>query len=231
MSDNENTRKRLTGAVKKQRDDFAERESRTKEWISDQVSRASKLRSKDKEFYGLEREFIHLQRKMLQDFEISKDIKHPRDVGTVREELLRCFFNENKLLPQSYAISKSSVRVASTSGHLSNEIDILFYDAFNSFSLMQRQEIFEVLPVEYCYGVIQVKSKLTKKELKSAFENIRSFKKLKKHGINQNIFIHSEERIQTNGFGIIFAYDTDMDWMDIVQEIKTHSQNFEKNVL
>lgn len=231
MSDNENTRKRLTGTVKKQRDDFAERESRTKEWISDQVSRASKLRSKDKEFYGLEREFIHLQKKMLQDFEISKDIKHPRDVGTVREELLRCFFNENKLLPQTYAISKSSVRVASTSGHLSNEIDILFYDAFNSFSLMQRQEIFEVLPVEFCYGVIQVKSKLTKKELKSAFENIRSFKKLKKHGINQNIFIHSEERIQANGFGIIFAYDTDMDWMDIVQEIKTHSQNFEKNVL
>lgn len=231
MSDNENTRKRLTGAVKKERADFAERESRTKEWISDQVSRASKLRSKDKEFYGLEREFMHLQRKMLQDFDISKDIKHPRDVGTVREELLRCFFNDNKLLPQSYAISKSSVRVASTSGHLSNEIDILFYDAFNSFSLMQRQEVFEVLPVEYCYGAIQVKSKLTKKELKSAFENIRSFKKLKRNGINQNIFTHSEERIQTNGFGIIFAYDTDMDWMDIVQELKTHSQNFEKNVL
>ena len=72
MSDNENTRKRLTGTVKKQRDDFAERESRTKEWISDQVSRASKLRSKDKEFYGLEREFIHLQRKMLQDLKYRK---------------------------------------------------------------------------------------------------------------------------------------------------------------
>lgn len=231
MSDNKSTRKRLTVAVKKERADFAERESRTKEWISDQVSRASKLRSKDKEFYGLEREFMHLQRKMLQDFETSKDIKHPRDVGTVREELLRCFFNDNKLLPQIYAISTSSVRVASTSGHLSNEIDILFYDAFNSFSLMQRQGIFEILPVEYCYGAIQVKSKLTKKELKSAFENIRSFKKLKRHGIDHNIFTHSEEEIQTSGFGIIFAYDTDMDWMDIVEEIKTYSQSFEKNVL
>lgn len=231
MSTNKKTRKRLTKAAKKQRSDLTERESLIKELISDQASRASKLRSKDKEFYGLEREFMHLQRKMLQDFEISKDIKHPRDVGTVREELLRCFFNDYKLLPQSYAISKLSVRVASTSGHLSNEIDILFYDAFNSFSLMQRQEVFEVLPVEYCYGAIQVKSNLTKKELSSAFENIRSFKKLKRNGIKQGILTHSEEKFQDNGFGIIFAYDTDMDWMEIVQEIEAHSQNFEKNVL
>lgn len=231
MSQNEEKRKRLTAAEKRKRADFSEKESRTKQWISDQVSRASKLRSKDKEFYGLEREFMHLQRRMLQDFDISKDIKHPRDVGTVREELLRRFFHENKLLPQSYAISKSSVRVASTSGHLSNEIDILFYDAFNSFSLMQRQEVFEVLPVEYCYGAIQVKSKLTKPELKSAFENIRSFKKLKRNGTNHNVFIHSGQKVQTNGFGIIFAYDTDMDWMEIVHEIEFHSRSFEKAVL
>ncbi|WAH61835.1 hypothetical protein LZ023_34720 (plasmid) [Pseudomonas silvicola] len=119
---------------------------------------------------------------MQQDFEISRDIKHPRDVGTVREELLRALFTDNKLLPLSYGISKSSVRAASTSGHLSNEIDILFYDALNSFTLMQRQDIYEVLPVEYCYGAIQVKSKLTTKELENAFKNIASFKRLKRRG-------------------------------------------------
>lgn len=231
MPDTKGKRKRLTAAEKKERADFAEREARTKEWITDQATRVRKLRSKDKEFYGFENEFMYLQNKMIQDFERSKDIKHPRDVGTVREELLRCFFNENKLLPQNYAISKSSVRVASTTGHLSNEIDILFYDALNSFSLMQRQEIYEVLPVEYCYGAIQVKSKLTKKELKSAFDNIQSFKKLKRAGIDQDFFIHSGSRVQEKGFGIIFAYDTDMDWMDIVQEITTHSQNYDKSVI
>lgn len=233
MSDTKGKGKRirLTAAEKKERADFAEREAHAKEWISDQATRASKQRSKDKEFYGLEREFMYLQSQMLQDFERSKDIKHPRDVGTVREELLRCFFNDNKLLPNIYAISKSSVRVASTTGHLSNEIDILFYDALNSFSLMQRQDIYEVLPVEYCYGAIQIKSKLTKKELKSAFDNIQSFKKLKKHGVNQNFFMNSSSKVQEKGFGIIFAYDTDMDWTDIVQEITAHSQNYDKSVI
>lgn len=157
MSENQGKRKRITVAQKKERADFAEKAARTKEWVSSQVSRASNLRSKDKEFHGLEREFMHLQSKMLQDYVISKDIKHPRDVGTVREEFLRALFIENKLLPLRYAISKSSVRVASTSGHLSNEIDILFYDALNSFTLMPRQNIYEVLPVEYCHGAIQVK--------------------------------------------------------------------------
>ncbi|WP_265557016.1 DUF6602 domain-containing protein [Serratia grimesii] len=231
MSENPKKRTRLTISQKKERADFAEREGRAKEWMSSQASRASKLRSKDKEFYGLEREFMNFQSKMLQDFEISKDIKHPRDVGTVREELLRCLFTDNKLFPLSYAISKSSVRVASTTGHLSNEIDILFYDAFNSFTLMQRQNIYEVLPVEYCYGAIQVKSKLTKKELKSAFENIASFKKLKRVSSNKNHFFHSGEKVQNNGFGIIFAYDTDMDWADVVKELKVHAQGYDKRIL
>lgn len=231
MSGTKRNRKRLTVAEKKERAEFNEREARTKKWISDQAGRASKLRSKDKEFYGLEREFMYLQTQMLQDFERSKDIKHPRDVGTVREELLRCFFIDNKLLPNSYAISQSSVRVASTTGHLSNEIDILFYDALNSFSLMQRQSIYEVLPVEYCYGAIQIKSKLTKKELKSAFDNIQSFKKLKKAGADENFSINLSSKVQEKGFGIIFAYDTDMDWMDIVQEITTHSHSYDKAVI
>jgi len=231
MSENQETRKRQTAAQKKERADFAKKEARAKEWISNQASRANKLRSKEKEFHGLEREFMYFQNKMLKDYEISQDIKHPRDVGTVREELLRAFFIDNKLLPLSYGISKSSVRVASTTGHLSNEIDILFYDALNSFTLMQRQNIYEVLPIEYCYGAIQVKSKLTKKELGSAFKNIASFKKLKRMVANQGPIIHSGEKIQRDGFGVIFAYDTDMDWSDIVSELEKHARTYDKNLL
>ena len=53
MSENERKRKRQTSAQKKERADFAEKEARTKEWISNQASRANKLRSQDKEFHGL----------------------------------------------------------------------------------------------------------------------------------------------------------------------------------
>lgn len=231
MSDKPKKRKRLTAEQKKDRADFASKEVRTKELLSNQALRASKLRSKDKEFHGLEREFIHLQNKLLSDFEISRDIKHPRDVGTVREVLLRSFFTENKLLPRRYGISSSSVRVASTSGHLSNEIDILFYDAFNSFTLMQRQGVYEVLPIEYCYGAVQVKSKLTKKELKSGFDNIASFKRLKRNGSSQYHSEEPDEKVENDGFGIIFSYDTDMDWADIVSELEAYAQDYDKSVL
>lgn len=231
MSEAPEKRRRLTAAQKKDRADFSAQEARTKEWLSNQASRAIKLRSKDKEFHGLEREFINFQSKMLSDYEISKDIKHPRDVGTVREDLLRSFFLENKLLPQRYAVSNSSVRVASTSGHLSNEIDVLFYNAFESFTLMQRQSVYEILPVEYCYGAIQVKSKLSKKELKSSFDNIASFKRLRRANTSQNYVVRQGNKIQAEGFGIIFAYDTDMDWADVVAELELHAKTYDKRVL
>jgi hypothetical protein len=35
-----------------------EREKRTKEWLSDQMRRAIALRSKDRDFHGLDREFL-----------------------------------------------------------------------------------------------------------------------------------------------------------------------------
>ena len=229
MANNRRVRRRLTPAQKLERIEEAKKDARTREWLSDLASRANKLRSKDKEFHGFEREFINLQKKMISDYEISKDIKHPRDVGTVREVLLRAFLIENKLLPRKYGVSSTSIRVASTSGHISNEIDILLYDAFESFTLMSRQDVFEVLPVEHCYGAIQVKSRLTKKELESAFENIASFKRLKRAGgsIQKDFLEHSQDL----GFGIIFAYDTEMDWVDIVSELKYHSENYARNLL
>lgn len=231
MSETPGKRKRLSAADKKDRADLTDSEARAKEWLSNQTSRAIKLRSKDKEFHGLEREFINLQGKMLREYEISKDIKHPRDVGAVREVLLRTFFTENKLLPQRYAVSDTSVRVASTSGHLSNEIDILFYNSLDSFTLMQRHNTYEVLPVEYCYGAIQVKSKLTKRELKSAFGNIASFKQLRRLKDGAFEITMSGEKVQHEGFGIIFAYDTDLDWMDIVNELQLHAKTYERDAL
>ncbi|MEW7857553.1 DUF6602 domain-containing protein [Pseudomonas chlororaphis] len=231
MSNKREKRKRLTTAQKQERLDQANRDARTREWLSDLALRANKLRSKDKEFHGFEREFINFQRKMLSDYEISKDIKHPRDVGAVREVLLRSFLVENKLLPRKYGVSSTSMRVASTSGHLSNEVDILLYNAIESFALMNRQDVFEVLPVELCYGAIQVKSRLSKKELKSAFENIASFKRLKRASANQSFHQFPFEYNQDQGFGIIFAYDTDMEWSDIVSELNSHVNSYDRSVI
>jgi hypothetical protein len=77
---------------------------------------------------------------------------------------------------------------------------------------MQREDAFQVYPSESCYGVIQVKSKLTKAELKNAFANISSYKRLLKTGTKQ--------ARHDRGFGVIFAYDTDIEWLKLVEHIK-----------
>jgi hypothetical protein len=83
-------------------DDFEEREQRTRAFLTDKVQRAIKLRSKDREFHGLNREFIHHKSQMLADFERSKDVKHIRDVGDAREQILRKFLSDSGYLPARY---------------------------------------------------------------------------------------------------------------------------------
>jgi hypothetical protein len=159
-------------------EDFELREARTKASLLEQAKRAIAVRSRDREFHGLEREFLYHQSQMLLDFEKSKDIHHPRDVGDAREEILRKFFKESGYLPARFAVSDNRARVASTTGHVTGEIDIVFHDPVNSMSLMRRDSVYEVLPVESVYGVIQIKSRLNKKEIKLGLENVASFKRL-----------------------------------------------------
>lgn len=204
---------------------FRESERRTKSWLTEQTERANKLHKKEREFFGLEREFIKHQRQMLLDFENSGDMHNPRDVGTRRERILRSFLSATGLLPSRYAVSELSLRVASTTGHISNEIDIGIYDAFDSITLKKEGDVYQVLPVESVYGVIQVKSRLTKAELKSGLENIASFKTLRRKQLSLRPGLHvGSERINHDGFGILFAYDSDMSWQDLAREIEAFAK-------
>ncbi|MDN4697278.1 hypothetical protein QYZ45_27370 [Vibrio parahaemolyticus] len=184
---------------------FEDKEKGLRERIISSAKRAIALRSKDREFHGLEREFYNYQAKMIVEYETTKDIKHPRDVGNARESILREFLN-NGCLPKKYSVSSTSVRVASPSGHLSHEMDIVLYDEDELITLMNRNNVYEVYPVENTYGVIQVKSKLTTKELKSGLDNLRSYKKL-----------------NPQGFGILFSYCSDMNWDLIVKHLKVYA--------
>jgi hypothetical protein len=192
--------------------------------LRDLTKRAIAVRSKDREFHGLEREFLYHQTKMLADYEESRDLKHPRDLGNAREEILRKFLRDSGYLPNRYAVSHRSVRVVSTTGHISNEIDVAFYDPTESLTLMKRQDVYEVHPVEGVYGVIQVKSILTKKELRSGLKNLASFKKLdrpKRSGAS----LFMERSQAERGFALLFAYSTDMAWPDIIGELRTFAED------
>jgi hypothetical protein len=72
----------------------------TKSWLADQTKELMAQRSKDRDFHGLQREFLYLQTEMLADFEKSKDVGHPRDVGDIRETILRKFLTDSGYLPR-----------------------------------------------------------------------------------------------------------------------------------
>jgi hypothetical protein len=55
--------------------DDEEREERTKQYLLDEARRAIALRTKDREFHGLEREFLYLQARMLVDYDETKDCR------------------------------------------------------------------------------------------------------------------------------------------------------------
>jgi hypothetical protein len=84
----------ITGRTGKLSDEDKQREERARNFLGSQAKRAIELRSKEREFHGLEREFHYYQEQMIADYERSKDIKHPRDVGDAREEILRHFLND-----------------------------------------------------------------------------------------------------------------------------------------
>ena len=216
-------KKRLTKNEKAERAAFADREKHTREMIENQTDRAITLRSREREFHGLEREFLNYQKNMLREYEESQDIKHPPTVGSVREEIVRKFLIETGVVPKRYAASTSKPRVASTTGHVTGQLDIVFYDPLDSILLMRRQNDFDVLPVESTYGTIQVKSKATKTDIIDGLRNIASYKKLKRD--SQNGWSISTGRPKSlQGFGILFAFDTVLEWLDLIAEIKDFSR-------
>lgn len=181
MTKQQKTRKvRITKAEKERRAEFDKKEMNIREYFSNLNKHVNDIRSKERDFHGIIRELNYFQKNIEFEYEKTRDISHPRDLGNARENILKNFLKLSGLFPGRYAVSSRSVRVAAATGHLSNEIDIALYDADDGYVLMQRNEIYDVYPSENVYGVIQVKSNLTRKELSSAIKNIASYKKLQR---------------------------------------------------
>lgn len=219
--------------VKVKNENFEQNEVHLRASLQDRTKRVIALRSKDREFHGVEREFLAAQADMLAAYERTKDIKHPRDLGDAREHILRNFLLTGGYLPKRFAVSERSVRVVSTTGHISNEIDIALYDPIDTITLMKRQDVYEVYPIESVYGVIQVKSLLTKKELRSGLKNLASFKKLDRPLAQKpfsTIIGPRTPQKSERGFSILFSYCSDMSWQDIITELETFSKSNPKKL-
>ncbi|MDA3507480.1 hypothetical protein MJ004_06975 [Acinetobacter junii] len=193
--------------------------------LLDTTQKVRELKLKKYEFQGLGNELASSQIELMAKYNRSKGMKHTRDLGNRREEILRKYLLKSNLIPSKCRISQLSSRVTDTNGNYSRELDILLSNNDENIILMKRGESLEVHPIENTYGTIQVKSKFNLKELKSAFENIASYKKLRKNLTDQKPE-HSNE-----GFGVIFFYITDMTNLELTDHINNVKAEYTSDLL
>ena len=207
---------------KRKQDYLAERQQQF-EWLRQLTDEAIAARTKETEFHGLEEELRNLQRALLDSYHRSKSIKHPRDKGDQREEILRHFLTRHGLLPDSIKVPSVSTRVVSPSGHISPELDILFTNRNDSIVLKRYENTLEYYPVESVLGTIQVKSKLTKKELLSGLKHIQHFKSIgPTRPLKRQLGSFTMETGLYRRFGILFAYERVLRWDQMVAHIREH---------
>lgn len=212
--------------TKKKIDEVSEQIERYR-WIRDVTDEAIKQRSSKAQFHGLEQELREMQLALLDSYERTKPIPHPRDKGDHREEILRHFLNTHGLIPKKYGISSGSTRAVSQTGHVSPELDILFYEAADAVVVKRYANTLDYLPIESTHGTIQVKSKLTKPELVSGLKNIADFKSLEPGTLDQKVGGLTASTGLYSRFGILFAYEYDLPWEEIVAELEQFASRIE----
>ncbi len=147
--------------------------------------------------------FRGISKKLLTDFEISAQIDHNGNIGDYRENSLKEFLEIGRL-PKRYGIGNGEIV-----GHVSNvskQSDLIIFDQFDSIPLLYDSKV-QVYPIDSIYGIIEVKSKLSKTKLIEGLDNIKSVKELTPNDyiVKKNLFIQQSYK-RPKPFGFLFAY-------------------------
>lgn len=145
--------------------------------------------------------FASVEATLLANFNESGVVTNPTDKGDNREEFLRCFLADH--LPKRYGVAKG--QIVTKDGALSHSADVIVYDRINCPVLFSGNTL--ILPVEGVYGIVEVKSHLSKQELVDAMTKIESFKRLAPRDLSlvetrEYITLHRPSR----PFGAVFSY-------------------------
>lgn len=121
--------------------------------------------------------FMQISAQLEAEFEKTKYIRHNTGKGTAREDAFHQFLHD--YLPTRYTSAKGEV--VSVDGHVSNQCDVVIYDATQCPRLLAADE-HSIFPLECVYGVIEVKSDLTSERLVEAYANLASIRKMYRGG-------------------------------------------------
>lgn len=152
---------------------------------------------------NLQEIFKNISKQLNLDFKNSKQINHNGNKGDYREGQLYKFLSEK--LPKKYGIG--SGEIISSCKQVSKQSDIVIYNQIDSVPLFTSSTV-QVFPIESVYGIIEVKSELSKEKLLEGLNNIKSVKNLNmatnyRRILDQGITVTAK---RSQPFGIIFAY-------------------------
>lgn len=154
--------------------------------------------------------FSSVSKKMQIDFEdITSKINHNVEKGTARENMLEFYLKG--YIPEKYCFAKGTI--VDCKDVQSKQVDIIIHDKFITPYLVDMDST-KIIPIESVYSVIEVKSTLSKEELRKSIKNIESVRKLEKKTITG---------ISYPTAGLIFAYDSDSSLDAIYKNLVTLS--------
>jgi hypothetical protein len=139
------------------------------------------------------------------DFErIRQTVPHSGERGLETELLFNQFLNEH--LPKRFSATRGFV--VDTDGEMSPQLDSIVYDRLDALTFKGGEQNL-IVPHDNVAAVVQVKSRLDGKELKSAAENIAAVKRLEKADVTpMDEVVRASPLIVTTTRGIVFAYDS-----------------------
>jgi hypothetical protein len=147
---------------------------------------------------------------------IRKTMPHHLTSGEEAEDLLSKFLNAH--LPRRFAATSGFV--IDTDNTLSKQCDVLIYDAENS-PIYRAGSRGQILPSDSIASVIEIKSRLNKKELQDASEKIASVKKLKRSAISElDQPVTFSNFIVNSSLGVVFAYESDTSLQTLAENLR-----------
>lgn len=139
--------------------------------------------------------------KLRQDFSELSSVPHNALKGSEAENLVRRFLSDH--IQKRFDIGSGFI--IDSGDRVSRQNDVIIYDALNC-PVYRASEDAGIFPSDNVATVIEVKSKLTKRELRDAFEKIADAKSMKKTASPETPGIP----LRKNTMGCIFAFESEI---------------------
>lgn len=136
-----------------------------------------------------------LNKSVLDDLDLTRNIRHPGENGRAREQILKNFLK--KILPKKYSVDTGFVIDAV--GGISNQIDIVIYrdDYHSTFEIGEIKHFM----VESVVAVIENKASMASGDaLRQAFDNIKSVKRLDRTNKGNNYVLPGRRKLDKSDF-------------------------------